>query len=428
MKSSKLRIIFPLFTALAVCGASLGIASVAQAKLSDDQKAALPQTSSNYHDLPACTSTITAFCVESYGIDLNSDGVFETPADDSPISLRAWLFNLSYDMPGLAWELLVNGSQELAPVIPAGTAATVRINTGQFKPTANMLSTARALAFSVLYENGSWITRSTFRADAYSVSVDCTYEQACETTKNQRDYGAFGQQTLFYEEPSPTVEAQHGMWVSSNANTIHELQFDRAELTWSVILVAPSKKKDGSPNEVFYETFLPDSAIAFSYGTTPDLLTKSLTVTRTDYDITRAVEATMTRVTEPVAGVLISIPDIRFYGKVVEKSGMIRSLASSGLSTNPKIRIAPRVAVLPQPKLINASASRQSARISGRPVPGARKYQAMCSRGAQSSLTTSKSPSITVKNLTPGKWRCQVRGVSALAGRWSDPKVVTIRK
>ena len=398
----------------------------AMAEISAEGKATLPATSSNYYDLAPCSSTKNSFCVESFVIDLNNDGTFETLPVSSNISMHVWLFNLQYDMPGLGWEILVDGKQELAPTIPAGTRARVRINTDQFQPTANLLTEARIEAFSVAYDANRWLTSVDFVTMPYTFALNCTSDQECATSKSQTDFASYAQGTMFWNDPSPTTQAQHDMWVSTNASTIYELQFNRTELTWSVILVAPMTKKDGSPNVIVYETFIPDTAIAYSYGTTPDLLGKYLSVTRMDFDEVREVKATITRVTTPVSGVLISIPDIRIFGKTVKKSAVTES-SSGTYSTRPKILIKPTVTILPAPKNVAATTKNSVTRLTGRPVSGALSYQAMCSRGA--SVVTSQQSSVplaTVKLTSKGKWRCQLRARGKLAGNWSSPITVKV--
>lgn len=402
--------------------------SRASAEISAEAKATLPATTSNYYDLAACSPTLITFCVEDFVIDLDNDGTFETPPALMNITMHAWLFNLQYDLPGLGWEILVDGNQELSPVVPAGTRAQVRINTGQFQPTANLLTQARIDAFSVVYDSNRWLTSVDFATSPYTFALNCTSDQECATSKNQTDFASYAQGTLFWNDPSPTTQAQHNMWVSTNASTIFELQFNRTELTWSVILVAPMKKKDGSPNVIVYDTFIPDTAIAYSYGTTPDLITRYLSVTRLDYDEVREVKATITRVTSPIPGVLISIPDIRIFGKIVKKSSLAAS-PSGNYSTRPKLIIKPKVAVLPAPKNVAATTNNRLVRIVGRSVPGATRYQAMCSRGTSvvlGQLTATSASTLTLTNA--GKWRCQLRARGKIAGNWSNPITVTVRK
>jgi hypothetical protein len=51
----------------------------------------------------------------------------------------------------------------------------------------------------------------------------------------------------------------------------------------------------------------------------------------------------------------------------------------------------------------------------------------MCSQGLVNTFAKAKSPSVTVKGLTPGKWNCKIRGAKKLGGRWSSKIGVTIR-
>jgi hypothetical protein len=406
--------------------AALPVAS-AQAKIGEDVKALLPPTTSNYYEFDDCNQSTKTFCIETYGIDVDGDGTYTTPDIYSPINMRAWLFDLSSDMPGLGWELNVANNQELDPLVPVGTRLKVRINTGGFRPNPNLFATAKIIDFAVFEENGNWITTSTFETIPYSSMLDCDSDPDCDKPKNRRDYRSFAQSILRWDDPSPTTEAQANMWVATNASTVYELQFDREKLEWSVLLLSPLTKADGSRNEVMYESFIPDTAISFLYGTTADLLARNLTVTRTEMDVTTAVKASITRLLEPVPGILISIPDIRFNGKVVEKKSKIATSAV-GRSVKPEIRVSPKKPVLPEPRNVRVRASKGSAVVSSSTVRGAKKYEAMCSRGAQAILTKGAAPSITMKGLTPGKWKCQMRSLGSLAGNWSAPVTVTAKR
>jgi hypothetical protein len=389
------------------------------ANSASDPTAGIPSSYKDYQEFPMCDSTVTTFCISSWGIDLTNSGTFSTPNTATGITFNAWIFSIAeFKTPGLAYELRVNGNQELFPEVPFGTAFQFAINTGTFKPSPSLFTQAEVQDFDMILENGNWISKGTFRTSSWPFALGCEADENCSNPKNQRDYQSFSQGVQFYEEPNLLLESKRGMWVSTNAAVTGEIQFDRESMTWSVDLSGPAKKADGTVNTLRYSTFIPDAFIQFAYGTTADVLANTLVTTRTDGSVTSAVPATITRVTSPQPGLLISMPSISLAGTSAT-SASVRSMASR-YSTAPKIRIKPKSALLNAPR--NARAKRlnaSSAQISSSPIRGAKKYQAMCSKGATSVFAMSRKPSVRIKGLTRGPWKCSIRGVQKVGGKWS---------
>lgn len=392
-----------------------------------DPLAGIPATYKDYQSFPACSAAVTSFCIVSFGIDLNKDGVAETPDPNLKIALSAYLFSIKdWNTPSLGYEIYVDGSQELSPTIPAGTVLTFAVNTGAFKPSPSLFTAAEVLLFDVNQVDGNWITTGTWKTAGYTFALQSSDNGVIEFVKNKRDYISTAGGVQFYEEPNTLLESKKGMWVSTNASTTGEIQFNAATMTWNVELGGPPKKVDGTINVLRYSTFLPDTFIQYAYGTTPDVLSTALTMTRTDKDVTTKVDATITRVEGPVPGLVITLPDIRLYGTVVTTKS-VHAMGSS-YSSQPKIRISPKAPILRAPTILKVSrVSSTAIRVVGRPLSGATSYQAMCSQGLVNTFAKAKSPSVTVKGLTPGKWNCKIRGAKKLGGRWSSKIGVTIR-
>jgi hypothetical protein len=389
------------------------------ASSASDPTAGIPSSYKDYQEFPMCDSTVTTFCITAWGLDLDNDGTFTTPANSTGITFNAWLFSIAeYKTPGLAYELRVNGNQELFPVVPFGTAFQFAINTGTFKPSPSLFTQAEVQDFDMTFENGNWISKGTFKTSSWPFALGCEADANCSNPNSQRDYQSFSQGVQFYEEPNLLLESKRGMWVSTNAAVTGEIQFDRELMTWSVDLSGPARKADGSVNTLRYSTFIPDAFIQFAYGTTADVLANTLVTTRTDGSVTSVLPATITRVTSPQPGLLISMPSISLAGTSAA-SASVRSMASR-YSTAPKIKIKPKSALLNAPS--NARAKRlnaSSAQISSSPIRGAKKYQAMCSKGATSVFAMSRKPSVRIKGLTRGPWKCSIRGVQKVGGKWS---------
>ena len=129
--------------------------------------------------------------------------------------------------------------------------------------------------------------------------------------------------------------------------------------------------------------------------------------------------STATRVTTPIPGLLITMPDIRLYGAPVSSQGV--RTAALRYSTAPTLKIKPKASLLRAPSIKRATrTSSTKVKVMGASVSGATGYQAMCTKGIVTKFATAKTPTVTVKNLTKGKWSCKIRGVKKVGGRWSS--------
>ena len=398
-------------------------------KASSDPNEVIPaDMRGTYNSLNNCTVAKPTFCVSNFGIDFNNDGVFESPSPSSGIVLQAYLFGVvGSNAASLSYFVYANGSQELAPIIPTGTAITMTINTGSFEPNAELQTWNDVENFSVVNVDGKWTTTVTMRTTSYTYGEEGVEPKTNRLvyTKNLKDYQSIFSGAQFFEYPSTMREARRGMWVSSNASIVNEVKFLSKTLTWEVLLAGPARKVNGAVNALTYSTFLPDTFIQYAYGTTPDVLVNALTATRTDGDITLKVATSIKRVTSPMPGIVITIPDIRLFGTVVKKQSGIRPSVS--FSMQPKLRIRPKNSLLRAPTLRKTAALEgQQVRLTGLPVRGATKYQAMCSQGLKTSFATSRKPVVIVNVGAPGKWSCKIRGVQRIGGRWSKGQSVTL--
>lgn len=389
--------------------------------------AGIPAGYNDYDELPACSDAVTSFCVESFTIDLDGDGTFTEPPAGQYIEFAAWLFSIAeWNTPGLSYEVRVGGSQELHPTVPEGTASQFVINTGQFRPTPNLFTQAEILAFNVENVNGNWITSGTWKTTArtFATPSESNGEETFEN--NKRDYLSQAQGVQFYDPVTRLNESKRGMWVSTNASSTGELVYNPSNMTWTVELGGPVTTAAGNQNVLRYSIFLPDTFIRYAYGTTPDVLRNALTMTRTDKDVTTQVTATMTRVEAPVAGLVLTLPDIRLFGTPVT-SQSVRA-AASRFTTQPTIKIRPKKGLLRAPVLVSArKATATSVRVIGRAVPKAKRYQAMCNKGLTVKVATGRTPTVRVKGLTKGRWTCKIRAREQVGGKWSKTMKVTLR-
>ena len=431
MSTSRSHRLRRLFAVVSILAASAIIPHSIASAADPDPTEGIPASYKDYDQFPACSESVKTFCVASWGVDLNGDGVFETPNSNLNISFKAWVYNIKdYKAPGLVYELEVNRPsgvprfQELAPEIPVGTAATFVINTGAFRPSPYLFASSDVNQIDVNQVDGNWITSGVIRTYSYTAAIGC--EDDCNHPTSTTDFHSFAQGVLNHESPGTLRDSKKGMWVSSNASVTSGFVFDQTELTFSVDLLGPAKRPDGTDNTLKYSAFLPDTFIQFAYGTTADVLATSLSTTRTDLGVTTKVASTSTRVTSPIPGLLITMPDIRLYGTPVSS----QSVHSAALrySTAPTLKIKPSSSLLRAPSIKRASrASSTSVKVVGGSVSGATYYQAMCTQGIVTKFAKEKTPTITVKNLTSGKWSCKIRGVKKVGGRWSDKLNVKLK-
>jgi hypothetical protein len=418
---------FKRFAALGVLLACAMPSATATAS-GTDPLAGIPSTYKDFDQFPMCSATVTTFCISSWGVDLDGSGTYKPLPASSGIIFTAWLSSIAtYNAPSLTFGLFRtegNHRNEVYPEIPAGTPLQYSINTGAFHPSPSLFSWGQISQFDVAQINGNWMTTGSARTQWLPIDIGCEID--CLHLKSRYEYKSQFYGGLSYEEPNALLDSKRGMWVETDASISESLFFNEDLMTWSINLYGPPTRIDGSPNFAHYNTFLPDTFIRYAYGTTPDLLINSLVATRTDGTSTTAVGSTITRVPGPIPGILISIPNIKMYGGPV--SGQSLGRAPSAYSTHPKLKIAPKYSLLRAPTIRSAvRVSASKAKVTGYTVPGARSYQAMCSRGADTKNMTSKTPSFTVSGLTPGKWKCAIRGVQKLGGRWSRSLTVTIK-
>ena len=413
-----------LFAVVGILAASAVVPHSITSAADPDPTADIPASYKDFDQFPACSATVATFCVASWGVDLNSDGVFETPNASLNISFKAWLYSIKdYKTPGLVYELEVRrpsgvpAFQELAPEIPVGTAASFAINTGAFRPSPELFASSDVNHIDVNQVDGNWITTGIIRTYSYTAAIGC--EDDCNHPTSTYDYKSYAQGVLNYESPGTLRDSKKGMWVSSNASVTSGLVFNQTDLTFSVDLLGPAKRPDGTDNILKYSAFLPDTFIQLAYGTTADVLATSLSTTRTDLGVTTKVTSTATRVTDPIPGLLITMPDIRLYGTAVTSQGV--HTTALRYSTAPTLKIKPKTSLLRAPSIRSATrASSTSVKVVGAFVSGATSYQAMCTKGVVTQFAKAKTPTITVKNLTKGNWSCKIRGVKKVGGRWSD--------
>jgi hypothetical protein len=419
-----------LFAVVSILTASAVIPHSVVSAAEPDPTEGIPATYKDFDQFPACSASVTTFCIASWGLDLNNDGVFETPDANRNISFTAWIYSIKdYKTPGLVYELEVHrpsgvpAFQELAPEIPVGTAVTFAINTGAFRPSPELFASSDVDHIDINQVNGNWITTGFIRTYSYTAAMGC--EEDCNHPTSTYDYHSYAQGVFWYESPSTLRDSKRGMWVSSNASNTGGLVFNEKELTFSVDLLGPAKRPDGTDNILKYSAFLPDTFIQFAYGTTADVLATSLSTTRTDFGVATKVLSSATRVTGPIPGLLISMPDIRLNGAPVSSQGV--HSAALRYSTAPTLKIKPKTSLLRAPSIRSASrASSASVKVVGTSVSGATSYQAMCTQGIVTKFANAKTPTITVKKLTSGKWSCKIRGVKKVGGRWSDKLFVKL--
>ena len=382
-------------------------------------------------DFQNCESAeLTEMCVESFLVDVDQDGIWEDPAET--LSIHAYLFDIQPDnTASLAIYIRNNNNQELSPTLPTGTNIFISLNTRDWKPRSQAFSTSKVNSFLQVQNEGNWITQAEVSTSSMAFATDCT-DEGCSNPTNRIDYVSKADFILFnLGEQTAYDTLFNGMYISSNATSTNWPSYDSTTMSWNVETSGPALTDGGDENIAYLNAFFPDTAIISAYGADPESMVGVFKVLRKDGNKTVEQEVNITRVTEPVSGILLEIPAYSFASNdVVEAplSGIAKKFAplTSNKYTSPQHKIKPKVKLMSAPTLFSATKSGTSATLKGSTLSGAKSYQGVCIKGSKIKYGTSNNPNLKVKNLTKGNWNCRIRGVKKIGGMWSNQLKVKI--
>lgn len=410
------RIALPAAVSLALL-AGVGQAVAAPARAADEK----PPANETF---PGCSDARPTYCIADFSV-ADASGVFA--AAPAGVEVDAYLFTAwpVYDrdslVVGLQQPAAAPRAGELAPILPVGTLVRIVVRTGSFEPPAELVAQTDMVSWSrVLDPALGWVSTYVLRTAPYTFALTCSVSEGCDAPTDVRSFASYAQLTQFAypafqldgldaatRDYNLALNAQTaGFFLGTNATGAQfPPSYDAATGAITLPLAGPHLTESGALNEGYAVVFVPDAYVIASWGADPVALASgnALTVRRTEGDETSVTPATVTRVE---GGIRIEIRGFHFSA--------------------PVLTIGARK-VLARPASVSARAGSRRAIVTSAPVKRAKGYQAVCARGAKLVFGTGKTPTVTVKGLRPGTWRCRIRGVAGLGGTWSDETTVRVK-
>jgi hypothetical protein len=438
MKLSKVS----LFGALALAFSSL-VAPV--------QAAVTYPTEREY--FPECSVQVDTNCYLNPLVKLPGETDWSTPPSNVYFGINA--FDIARS-PSLVIDMRLDGNQgqqDLSGVLPYGTEIKVDVNTGSWKPNSQAYGSSVIRGFSHTQDsNQHWVTSTHFSTINKSSASNCyvkdPFADSClnpgaasefQPQGFWYDFDSFAQVVFWGEELSADAQtvAQNrvwdGMFVSSNASGGYSPYFDQASSSWVIINVGPGRYQDATTtNWLYFNAFIPDSAIESVLGTPAGQSLDSISFTRQDANATSGTTPSGARIERVTGGILITMPRYTFDPNPGTPPSFysVRNSPAAPNATTLKITIKKKAAVVLAP----SKASFKSASVRGKTItlvakPAARatSYQASCSKGRTTKTVTSRTTTIKFTKMAKGTWKCKIRAKNSKIGAWSATKTVRVR-
>lgn len=393
--------------------------------LSSPAKALTVEMPAQWENFPYCSdANANEMCIVSFEVDDDNDGNFDAIGDSDELSANAYVFDIKDDDASFALYINYLGNQELSPRLPLGSKIKVEINTRDWKPSSQAFSTSKINMFQQVEENGEWHTTMGMETISMAFATNC-YQEGCDDPQDRIDYESKADFLLFNLDSQTAYDRLFdGMYISSNATSTIWPSYSSETMSWTVDTAGPRTTAGGDENIAYFNAFFPDSAIIAAYGADPASMIGVFKVLRKDGNATVEQEVSISRVSEPVPGILLEIPAYSFASNdvVAPLTGLKTKFAPlAGRDyTSPVHKIKPKTKLLAAPTLRSAKNAGGKAVLSGNTVAGAKSYQGVCIKGSKLKYSTSKNPKVTVKNLSSGNWKCRIRGVKKVGGKWSN--------
>ena len=394
-------------------------------------KALTVQMPAQWENFPYCSDAdANQMCVVSFEVDDDNDGNFDAIGPMDTLTANAYVFDIKDDDASFALYINYLGNQELSPRLPLGSKVRVVINTRDWKPASQAFSTSKVTTFTQESENDEWITTMGVETSSMAFATEC-YQEGCDNPQNRIDYESKADFLLFNLDSQTAYDRLFdGMYISSNATSTTWPSYSSETMSWTVDTAGPRTTAGGDENIAYFNAFFPDSAIIAAYGADPESMIGIFKVLRKDGNATVEQEVIISRVTEPVSGILLEIPAYSFANNdtVAPLTGLKKKFAPlAGRDyTSPVHKIKPKSKLLAAPSLRSANNKGTKISLSGSTVSGASSYQGVCIKGTKLKYGTANNPKVTVKNLSKGNWQCRIRGVKKVGGKWSNAIKVKI--
>lgn len=224
-----------------------------------------------------------------------------------------------------------------------------------------------------------------------------------------------------------------GMFISSNASGGYDPYFDQASSSWIILNVGPGRYKDTTTtNWLYFNAFIPDTAIEALLGTPAGESLSSVSFTRQDANSSTATTPSGARIERVTGGILITMPRYTFDPNPGTPPSFysVRNSPAVPNATTLKITIKKKAAVVLAPSkasIKSASVRGKTITLVAKPAPRATSYQASCSKGRTTKTVTSRTTTIKLTKMAKGTWKCKIRAKNSKIGAWSATKTVRVR-
>lgn len=356
---------------------------------------------------PACDVAPDGPCIASVDVRLPGDADF-APADDT------LMVEMSVSEGG-TWAvrtyrtLEVGISPELDPVFPVGTAFRVVARTGDLEPAGHMWATARSVRWDRAFDPVDGWTQ-TIEFSSISRAKGGTECDGCAVSLSQ-SIAELLMADLDAVKAEPDLSAYDGAIVAGNFNLAPTiLDLGTQQIGWWGF--GPPTLPNDDPNEGWIEAYLPPDLLRLYFGVSADALVGRRAVKVSNGLFEGTLDADVSVVGD---GLRIEVAGFQ----VQDQSG--RRIGSSGAYVAAKRMVR-------APSDVRARGGSRRAVVRSSALPRVTNYQALCFAKGKQVYARSTTPKVVVRKLSPGIWRCQMQGVRANGGQWSQRVRVTVTR
>jgi hypothetical protein len=348
---------------------------------------------------PACDASPAEQCIVSVDVRLPGDADFE-PADGTLLAEMSiseggtWALRM-YQVLGVSF------SDELDPAFPVGTAFRVVASTGDLEPAGHMWASARSVRWDRSFDAADGWTQ-TFEFSSIALVTGGSACGFCTTTST-RSSASLVMADLSQVKAEPDLSAYDGAIVAGNFNLAPTILDPGSQQIGWWGFGSPTLP-NGDPNEGWIEAYLPPDLVRLYFGVDAEALVgrRAVQVRNGSFD-----------------GELDADFSVLGSGLRIEVSGFIvEDQSTSRVGTSGAYLAAKRM--VRAPESVRARGGSRRAVVRSAALPRVQSYQALCFTKGKQAYARNDSPRVVVRKLSPGRWKCQIQGVRANGGHWSQ--------
>jgi hypothetical protein len=358
--------------------------------------------------LPACEAPTDQNCIVSAEVRLPGESGF-VPADETLGVDVAIGDDVTWAVRLYTPTSPISLSYDLVSNFPTGTSFRVVVNTGDTEPPGHMWANARKVTWDrELDPERGWM--QTFEFSSISRANGGSECDSCEPSLSQSVAGLF-MYGLDAVKSEPELSAYDGAIVAGNFNLAPTiLDMDTQQIGWWGF--GTPTLPNGDPNEGWIEAYLPPDLLRLYFGVGADALVGRRAVRVQNGSFDGELDADFSVVGDGLR--------IEVSGFIVEEQSTSR-VGTSGAYVSAK-------RVVRAPASVTARGGSRRAVVRSAALPKVKGYQALCFTKGKQVYARSTTRKVVVRKLSPGRWRCQVQGVRATGGLWSQRVRVTVTR